>query len=219
VSATTQTQQPTESAATTPPTVPPKPGAPEESVTPAAPAQRAPPTRSAALTPPEASEATITSPSAPTPSQAPVPEVSPSTSPTPAAPSVDLRYVARELQAALRRIGCYGGGVDGSWGASSSDALRRFNQYAGTDLNIEMASTEAVDTVHTRTGRVCPLICPRGQVPAGDHCVGVRQPRPPVQREAPPSYASPPVSASVSSPALPPKGRRCLDVLGSTYCE
>jgi uncharacterized caspase-like protein len=81
--------------------------------------------------------------------------------------------IPRLLQAELRRVGCKTGEVDGEWNVSSRRALSSFNDNAGTRLDIKVASLDALDTVKTKTGRVCPLDCQRGYRANGDRCVKI----------------------------------------------
>jgi uncharacterized caspase-like protein len=82
--------------------------------------------------------------------------------------AVDL---PRTLQAELRRVGCNTGAVDGNWSAASQKALDLFNKHAGMKLDVKAASTDALDAVKGKTGRICPLICETGYRADGDRCV------------------------------------------------
>jgi uncharacterized caspase-like protein len=88
----------------------------------------------------------------------------------PEQPAVDL---PRALQTELRRVGCSTGTVDGNWNAVSQKALDLFNKHAGTKLEVKTASTDAVDAVKGKTGRVCPLICEFGYKADSDRCVKI----------------------------------------------
>jgi uncharacterized caspase-like protein len=81
--------------------------------------------------------------------------------------------IPRLLQSELKRVGCKTGDIDGEWGASSRRALSLFNDNAGTKLDVKLASLDALDVVHAKTGRVCPLDCERGYRPNGDQCVKI----------------------------------------------
>jgi hypothetical protein len=114
----------------------------------------------------EAQSAVLTSPLVPPPSVSPsVAPYLPSPVPpamhgsnTDAAPSVDSRDLARQLQTELHRVGCYFGGINGNWGRPASEALQHFNKMAGTKLNARVASVESIAAVRERTGRVCPPV-------------------------------------------------------------
>jgi uncharacterized caspase-like protein len=88
----------------------------------------------------------------------------------PEQPAVDL---LRALQAELRRVGCNTGSVDGNWTATSQKALDLFNRHSGMKLDVKLASTEALDAVKGKPGRICPLICETGYRADGDRCVKI----------------------------------------------
>lgn len=85
-------------------------------------------------------------------------------------PSVDL---PRALQAELRRVGCSTGTVDGNWSVASQKALDLFNKHAGMKLDAKTASTDALDAVKGKTGRICPLVCETGFRADRDRCVRI----------------------------------------------
>ncbi|MET4389340.1 putative caspase-like protein [Bradyrhizobium sp. F1.4.3] len=108
----------------------------------------------------QAALAALTPPAAPAPAPA-------------AVPAMDPADIARLLQAHLKRVGCDPGTADGAWSAPSQKALDSFNKYAGTKLDIKVASLDALDTVRGKPDRVCPLVCVRGQKVVGDRCVQI----------------------------------------------
>lgn len=81
----------------------------------------------------------------------------------------------KTLQAELRRVGCFTGEVDGNWSETSRRALDLFDKYAGSQLDVRIASAGALDVVKSKTGRVCPLICERGYRPHGDTCAKIER--------------------------------------------
>lgn len=89
---------------------------------------------------------------------------------TPAATPVDL---SRSVQTELRRVGCFSGQVDGNWSTSSQRSLSQFNRYAGTKLDVKVASTDALDAVKAKQSRVCPLVCDHGFKADGDKCTKI----------------------------------------------
>jgi hypothetical protein len=121
-----------------------------------------------------ATPATAATPAAPaTPAQ---PQPNPQVAALPADTSrttinpVDL---ARSVQTELKRVGCYAGAVDGDWSTSSRRALDQFNKYAPAKLDTKLASSDALDALHARTARVCPLVCDHGYRADGDSCAKV----------------------------------------------
>jgi uncharacterized caspase-like protein len=81
----------------------------------------------------------------------------------------------RNLQLELKRVGCDPGGDIGIWSDGSKRALEKFNRYAGTQLMVNVASIEALDTIKTHTARVCPLTCRSGYHADGERCVRGRK--------------------------------------------
>jgi hypothetical protein len=88
-------------------------------------------------------------------------------------PTLSPSEIAGELQLRLKRIGCDPGSTNGRWNDRSRRALQSFNRYAGTNLDIQVASLQALEAVQSRTSRVCPLECERGKRADGEHCVPI----------------------------------------------
>ncbi|PDT88602.1 caspase (peptidase) [Bradyrhizobium sp. Y36] len=108
------------------------------------------------------------------PSAAPASTASPAgtnvASLTPAAAPADL---SRSVQTELGRVGCFSGQADGNWSTSSQRSLSQFNRYAGTKLDVKVASTDALDAVKAKPARVCPLVCEHGFKADGDKCTKI----------------------------------------------
>lgn len=108
------------------------------------------------------------------PSTAPASTASPAgtnvASLTPATTPADL---SRSVQTELGRVGCFSGQADGNWNTSSQRSLSQFNRYAGTKLDVKVASTDALDTVKAKPSRVCPLVCENGFKADGDKCTRI----------------------------------------------
>jgi len=108
------------------------------------------------------------------PSAAPASTASPAgtnvASLTPATAPADL---SRSVQTELGRVGCFSGQADGNWNTSSQRSLSQFNRYAGTKLDVKVASTDALDTVKAKPSRVCPLVCEHGFKTDGDKCTKI----------------------------------------------
>ncbi|MBB4374024.1 putative caspase-like protein [Bradyrhizobium sp. cir1] len=89
---------------------------------------------------------------------------------TPATNPADL---SRSVQTELGRVGCFSGQADGNWNTSSQRSLSQFNRYAGTKLDVKVASTDALDAVKAKPSRVCPLVCEHGFKADGDKCTKI----------------------------------------------
>lgn len=143
-------------------------------------------------------------------------------------PQMDPSDIARLLQAHLKRVGCNPDTVDGKWDEGSRKALARFNTSAKTSFDVKVASLDALDGVRSKTDRVCPLICARGQHADGDHCVqiscgrgqflnssGACEKRP----EAAPKARAARHEAPAPRRASGGGGGKCFSFNGKTYCE
>lgn len=95
---------------------------------------------------------------------------SPAPSPAPAQSALEL---SKSVQSELRRVGCLADVESGDWSAKSQRSLTMFNKYAGTKLNTALASSDALDAIKARSGRVCPLVCDHGFRADGDACVKI----------------------------------------------
>ncbi|HLZ05252.1 MAG TPA: caspase family protein [Bradyrhizobium sp.] len=163
------------------------------------------PSKVAALTP--------TEPAAPSPAAAPV---------------LDPADIARLLQAHLKRVGCYGGSADGRWDDTSQKALELFNDNARTKFDVKVASLDALDAVRSKTDRVCPLACPKGQRADGDHCVHIGcsngfflNSSGACEKRAEPAPRPKAVMRQESAHSAPSRagGGKCFAFNGKQYCE
>ena len=122
--------------------------------------------------------ATPATPAAPATPAPPQPQPQPSTQ-VAALPTDTSRTtlnpadLARSVQSELKRVGCYSGTVDGDWGSGSRSALDQFNKYAPAKLDTKLASSDALDALHAKTARVCPLVCDHGFQASGDSCTKI----------------------------------------------
>ena len=150
----------------------------------------------------------------------------------PASPQIDQADVTRLLQAHLKRVGCNAGNVDGTWDDSSRKALELFNKNANTQFDVKVASLDALDVVRSKTDRVCPLICAKGQKEDGGRCVQIScgsgsflnssgacekrpepapKPRTATQEPAPKQRSAPAGGGG--------GGGKCFSFNGRSYCE
>lgn len=108
---------------------------------------------------------------APLPLSEPAPpaEPLPETLPEPAE-SPSLATLALETQTELKRLGCYGGSLDGIWGKGSQNALASFAQHSGRVLDTLTPTLSLLGELQPLTGRVCPLDCGPKYVVVNDSC-------------------------------------------------
>jgi hypothetical protein len=67
----------------------------------------------------------------------------------------DDRELARMLQAELARVGCYGGAIDGLWGAGSAQAMFAFNHWMAGTAPTDRPTAAALEDVRAAVGLVC----------------------------------------------------------------
>jgi chemotaxis protein histidine kinase CheA len=79
----------------------------------------------------------------------------------------------RLLQVELKRVGCSTGGVNSEWNSAAQKSLGLFNKNARTKFDVKVASIDALDSVKSRGGRVCPLVCDYGYRADGENCVKI----------------------------------------------
>lgn len=80
--------------------------------------------------------------------------------------------LARRLQDELRRVGCFTGETTGSWGPRSAAAMGQFRQHAKIAISTE-PSEEALQSLVSAKGRVCPVTCAAGERVQAGRCVKV----------------------------------------------
>jgi hypothetical protein len=81
--------------------------------------------------------------------------------------------VTKSVQTELRRVGCLSSDADGNWNTTSQRSLSLFNRYAKTKFDTKLASTDALDSIKSKTARVCPLVCEHGFKAEGDASVKI----------------------------------------------
>ena len=130
--------------------------------------------------------ATAASAPAPQPAQAPIASdaqtgwqttvVSAATpAPTELAPrDPDARYkLVLDIQQQLRRVGCYWGRIDGSWGYATKDAMKEFTDRVNATLPLDQPDYVQLTLIQSHSDKVCGA-CPAGQsLSASGRCVGL----------------------------------------------
>ncbi|EGP09582.1 hypothetical protein CSIRO_0740 [Bradyrhizobiaceae bacterium SG-6C] len=103
----------------------------------------------------------------------PVAALTPDQSAPKADAPVAVADIPKQLQIELKRTGCYTGATDGNWNAAAQKSLDLFNRSAKTAFDIKLASTDALDAVKAKQGRICPLVCEWGYKADGDRCTKI----------------------------------------------
>ncbi|MFK4506291.1 caspase family protein [Bradyrhizobium daqingense] len=81
--------------------------------------------------------------------------------------------LSKSVQSELRRVGCLTASAESEWTSAAQRSLTLFNKYAGTQLDVRLASVDALDALKAKPGRVCPLVCNFGFKADGDQCVKI----------------------------------------------
>ncbi len=86
----------------------------------------------------------------------------------------DARYkLVLDIQQQLRRVGCYWGRIDGSWGYVTKDAMKEFTDRVNATLPLEQPDYVQLTLIQSHSDKVCGA-CPAGQsLSASGRCVGL----------------------------------------------
>lgn len=79
--------------------------------------------------------------------------------------------LARELQAELRRVGCYRGDINGGWGAESRRSMKAFTDRVNATLPIDQPDYILLALVRSHPEEVCGKGCPAGQSLSEGQCL------------------------------------------------
>lgn len=78
------------------------------------------------------------------------------------------RRLAASIQTELKRVGCYRGDVDGTWGTASQRAMKDFNQRIKATLPTEQPDYILLTLLQGHSTLACGAHCPQGEVEAAD---------------------------------------------------
>jgi hypothetical protein len=116
-------------------------------------------------------------------------------------------------QQELARIGCYSGSTTGAMDQATRDAIRHYQNAQGQNPSLETPITRNfVAELQKQTVRVCPLLCPAGEVAQGNQCVEAGGGAPSGRGKQPAASApttakrpprTPPATASAPPPRAP----------------
>jgi hypothetical protein len=115
----------------------------------------------------------------------------------------DARYkLVVDIQQQLRRVGCYWGGVDGSWGIATKDALKEFTDRVNATLPLDQPDYVQLALIQSHAETTCGA-CPAGQsLPASGRCAAPQFPT--AQKEVLPWKVAPGAGAAVGQPLFKP---------------
>jgi hypothetical protein len=75
----------------------------------------------------------------------------------------DRAAMARDLQLELRRVGCYGGELNGIWTPATRKAMKAFTDRVNATLPVEVPDEILLTLVQAHQGEACGKPCPPGQ--------------------------------------------------------
>lgn len=114
--------------------------------------------------------------------------------------------LVRDLQRELKRVGCYDGEIDGSWGGGSKRAMNQFTERVNASLPIEEPDYILLTLVQGQKAGVCGEICPAGQSTVEGRCVPKAVlARSGVMRKPASGRTEPAVTVAVAAPISAPK--------------
>jgi hypothetical protein len=86
--------------------------------------------------------------------------------------------LAKELQTELRRVGCYGGPIDGIWTPLSQRSMRAFVEGANANLPVGEPDHALLALARAAQGAVCAKPCPTETRPGADTVCKAARPTP-----------------------------------------
>ena len=148
----------------------------------------------------------------PAPASPPAPAPAPAVRTAPDIPA-DRGTLVRELQRELRRVGCYGGDVNGVWTTSSRLAMKSFTDKVNASLPIDNPDDVLLSLVRGHKDAACATPCPPGEAPndKGRCLVMAKAPVEALDKAPPPAQIEPnersgpaagPTAAAVAGAAL-----------------
>jgi len=106
--------------------------------------------------------------------------------PAPPAAVLSTPDIVRLMKLQLRQAGCDPGDDSPGWDDKARAAMGEFNIHAGVYINVNTPSLDALKTLQSKEGRVCPLVCKSGTRKEGDRCVAIQPKSKEKTAQAPP---------------------------------
>jgi hypothetical protein len=93
-----------------------------------------------------------------------------------ALPDVNTPAQIRSAQQELSRLGCFSGKADGALDPATKSAVQHYESVRGQPAENVDISDAFVSELKAQSTRVCPLVCPKGKVADGEHCIAAEKP-------------------------------------------
>jgi hypothetical protein len=86
----------------------------------------------------------------------------------------DARYkLVLEIQQQLKRVGCYWGRIDGSWGIATKNAMREFTDRVNATLPLDEPDYVQLALIQSHTDNICGACPARQSLSASGRCMGL----------------------------------------------
>ena len=94
----------------------------------------------------------------------------------PSQPAIDSGLsggaLIKAIKQELMRVGCYDGRIDEDWQTSAARAsVQKYGRLARLAISPVEPTAELLDSIRTKSGRVCPVECGQGKVDKNGRCV------------------------------------------------
>jgi peptidoglycan hydrolase-like protein with peptidoglycan-binding domain len=93
-----------------------------------------------------------------------------------ALPDVNTPAQIRLAQQELTRLGCFSGNADGALGPATTSAVQHYESERGQPGDSVDISDAFISELKAQSTRVCPLVCPKGRIADGEHCIAAEKP-------------------------------------------
>jgi hypothetical protein len=93
-----------------------------------------------------------------------------------ALPDVNTPAQIRLAQQELTRLGCFSGNADGALGPATTSAVQHYESERGQPGESVDISDAFISELKAQSTRVCPLVCPKGTIADGEHCIAAEKP-------------------------------------------
>jgi uncharacterized caspase-like protein len=125
--------------------------------------------------------------------------------------------IVRALQHELKRVGCFGGTVDGQFDPGTRAAFAEFAKLAVVSAASAEPDLEMVRLVRRFDKRVCPLKCAAGEKIEGDLCVRIACAAGQMMKNG--ACVEAPIAKESANPSPKPQGKNCFAFEGRKFCQ
>jgi hypothetical protein len=137
------------------------------------------------------------------------PPTEPSSAPSKPVPALSGGALVQEIKRELKRVGCYAGRIDDKWRTEDTrSSVRKFVKYANLSKGPHEPDADFLQSIRSKSQRVCPIECTARQIERNGHCVAKTCPRGTILDD---SGSCQTRRERVKTAARPPETRRSID--------